>query len=157
MNETIIVTDDVINLVVNDVKNVVNLIVNDESNSEVVTVHVDGPIGPRGNPMPLEFFFGGNVGPSEILFRYIVMRDNLTLSGSTSKASAESPPVANAVFNLYNNNVPVGTIRFTASNTVGLINITDTALVRNDVLKLVAPSVQDAGLADITIAFDLSN
>lgn len=145
MNETILVTNDVINIVASD-----------SSDSKILTIIVPGPQGPIGDPMPLEIFIGGHPGMSELLLRYVVMRDTLTIA-NTSVASAETAPTANAVFTIMKNTTPIGTITFNAANTTGSINISNSSLVKYDILKLIGPVTIDSTLSDITLALDLYN
>jgi hypothetical protein len=122
--------------------------------TSVVEIEVPGYLSP---PPPIELFVSGLVGPSELLMRYIVLRDNLQIVSNLTQASCETPATSNAVFLIVKNaNTTIGNVSFTANSTIGNVQFSNNSFQSNDVIKVIGPVSQDPTLANITIAFNLS-
>lgn len=87
-----------------------------------------------------------------ILIRKAVRPFTLPASLSGSFVTAAVAATAQADFNILKNGVSIGTIRFAASGTTAtFVGISATTFLTGDVLKITAPTPQDATLADVAI------
>lgn len=79
--------------------------------------------------------------------------DPFTLLEATSRASAGTAATASTVFTLKKNGSSVGTISWSASGTLGTVDLTATTIsfATGDILTLEAPATADSTLADISI------
>jgi hypothetical protein len=122
---------------------------------EMEIVEVDDA-DPR--PYDLGFFYPGEPGAGELIFKYKFSRDaTLPASATGSDGDAGVAATASAAFDLRKSGVSVGTITwaigaaeptFTVASAVDFTGGTDT-------LEIVAPGSPDATLADISITFKL--
>lgn len=94
----------------------------------------------------------GKPATSEKLLRYIYTRSvDLPANLVGSRVTAAVAATAQTDFDVLLNGASVGIIRFAASGTVAtFVGFSAQSIVANDTLEIVAPSVQDTTLADIS-------
>lgn len=88
---------------------------------------------------------------NELVLQHLVDIDMTIPAGlENSIAFANTPASASAAFNLFKNGAPLGSITFAPSPLVTVSFPSDIACVPGDVVTMLAPSTQDATLADIS-------
>lgn len=129
-----------------------NLTVTSGCNTTIIVSPDRGPVGNTGPAAPLRLapFVGDKPGPQEEIWRFVAP-ENYTIVASKCKGNAGINASANAVFTLYNNGSQIGTYTFIASSENANISISNTTVLEDDVLTLVAPLDVDLTLADIAL------
>lgn len=101
----------------------------------------------------IENFINGKPAASQIVNRYIAVRNyTLPINAANSQFRSGTAASATATFLLQKNGVNIGTVSFAAAGTTGVFSVAAAvAFAAGDVLSIVAPAVQDAALADLTL------
>lgn len=105
-------------------------------------------------PYVIGFFAGGIFDPGETLFKHKIKEDNtFTFAESDMSFTLEVDSLATIIFSLTLNGSEVGTITFTAGNTVGVVDITGNSFTadKDDVIKLISPDPEDAEAAGLSV------
>lgn len=105
-------------------------------------------------PFDMGIFIPGKPAAAAVVLRFNAVRAfvwKASLTGSVCNAGTAS--AASAVFTIKNNGSTIGTVTFSTSAT-GTISFTaDVFFAVNDVITIVAPTLQDTTLADVALNF----
>lgn len=94
----------------------------------------------------------GKPGPSEVLFDYVAVREyTLPANFAGSYFEADAAATAEAEFSVTKDDVEIGTITVAAAGTTATFVSAGSTVAAGERVKIIAPSVQDATLADFTL------
>ena len=100
-------------------------------------------------------FIAQSMGSDELVFKFVAVREfTLAQNLTESKASALSAATSTTVLTLYKNSTEFGNITFNSGSTNGTFSSTSAVTFSvNDTLSIIAPTIPDASLADISVTF----
>jgi hypothetical protein len=109
----------------------------------------------QARPYDIGVFVPGLPGNGALVLQHVAVRDfRLPMDAVGSETWAGVDPDAEAVFDVRKNGVSVGSLDFAIASNTGVFSIaSDEDFAPGDRLELVAPSPQDAALADVSVTF----
>lgn len=112
-----------------------------------------GATGSGGNPYDLSFSVEGLPGDGGVMLRFICSRAIRLPSGLTgSEGKSAVAATGSSTFTVKKNGSSIGTFNFGAAATTATFSLaSDTDFTAGDILTIVAPSPQDATLADLAV------
>ncbi|MGE4486378.1 MAG: hypothetical protein AB7C95_00960 [Synergistaceae bacterium] len=123
------------------------------SSSSFFQITVEELATAEGRPYDLAFFTSGLPSAAALVFQHVAGRafDVPATAENNSQGYALTATTASASFTLTKNGISFGTMDFAAAGQVATFTVaTATSFAVGDVLGIVAPSSQDATLADIS-------
>lgn len=110
-----------------------------------------GGAGPQ--PYDLAVYAPGRPGVGAVVMRVVVPRAVALAAGAPhSRAYAATTATAEAVFEIRHNGTAIGTVTFLAAGQTGVFAVAAPVdLIAGDRLEVVAPTTQDATLADVSL------
>lgn len=127
---------------------------NEDSVTLTLGTQLTGPVnlqGPQGEPSIRGFsaFCNGTpIGDEPVVVA--LSPYDVTLSLTECKAEALEAATAQTIFKIYSEGLQIGTVTFAATSTIGIFSFSDLTIAKGELVTIVAPSIPDATLADIT-------
>jgi hypothetical protein len=127
----------------------------DATTNGLVQLSSGGGGGGGAAAADLGIFISGKPGAASKVLRFNVIRAfTLPSSLTGSSFTAGTAATASSVFTIKNNGSSIGTITFAAAGSVGTVSFSSTVnFVATDLIEVVAPTSQDATLADVALNF----